>query len=67
MSSLNPVSAQKPGLQTTSRSHSENPSRFCQSKVARNALFSSALRPEVNLFWFREFRVIRVIRLMPGI
>jgi hypothetical protein len=40
------------------------PSRFAQSKLAKNALFSSALRPEENFFWFR---VIRVIRLMPGI
>jgi hypothetical protein len=29
--------------------------------------FSSALRPEENLFWFRVIRVIRLIRLMPGI
>jgi hypothetical protein len=38
--------------------------RFSQSKLARNALFSSALRPEENVCWFR---VIRLIRLMPGI
>jgi hypothetical protein len=29
--------------------------------------FCSALRPEENLFWFCVIRVIRVIRLMPGI
>jgi hypothetical protein len=42
----------------------KNTSRLGQSKQARNALFSSALRPEENVFWFR---VIRRIRLMPGI